>query len=288
MGQQLPKIIHQTYPSKVRLPSEIQDNIRHLCELNPGWEHRLYDDDDIESFILKNYGLEVLNLYRTINPSYGAARADFFRYLLMYSEGGIYLDIKSSVTQSLDDVINLNSCYILSKWDRDRYSTHGLHKELESLDGGEYQQWHIIAVSGHPFLRSVIESVIKNIQQYNILNSRVGRMGVLRVTGPIAYTLAIESVKSLHPFSEIEITKQTGIEYSLYQNEKFHKKHHKHLFTKHYSDLKSPIITPCSIKSYYLTSLYYLFTMTKRFLPHKIKRLCIDHYRSRHSPHTHN
>jgi mannosyltransferase OCH1-like enzyme len=263
MGNRIPKVIHQTCPCKERLPTEIQENIRRMNQLNEDWEHRLYDDGDIESIILKHYNLEVLHVYQRINLSYGAARADFFRYLLMYAEGGIYLDIKSSVTRPLNDVIDLNDCYILSKWkDRPGWS---MHPELAHLERGEYQQWHIIAVAGHPFLREVIERVIDNIQQYNVLHHGVGRVGVLRVTGPIAYTLAIENVKSLHPFREVNITLDFGFEYSIYESPAQTGKH-EDLFVKHYSILRAPLINSNVFKDYSLVLLYYMKKVTKRIV----------------------
>ena len=38
----------------------------------------------------------------------------FFRYLLMYEIGGVYLDIKSTANKKLDDVLEENDAFILS------------------------------------------------------------------------------------------------------------------------------------------------------------------------------
>lgn len=73
--------------------------------MNPGWEHRLYDDADIEAFIRESYGDEILAYYHRIDRRYGAARADLFRYLLLYRLGGVYLDIKSTTVRPLDEVL---------------------------------------------------------------------------------------------------------------------------------------------------------------------------------------
>ena len=35
----------------------------------------------------------MLNIYNSIDESYGPCRADLFRYLILYDKGGIYLDI---------------------------------------------------------------------------------------------------------------------------------------------------------------------------------------------------
>ena len=86
-GTVIPRVIHQTFMTK-SLPAELQENVDNLKRLNPGWTHLLHDDDDIQAFILDNYGPGVLSYYERINPRYGAARADLFRYLLLYKSGG--------------------------------------------------------------------------------------------------------------------------------------------------------------------------------------------------------
>ena len=266
MGNHIPKFIHQTHPNKTLLPIEIQENIKKICELNSSWVYCLYDNADIETTILKYYGLEVLNIYRRINPSYGAARADFFRYLLMYAVGGVYLDIKSTITRSLDDVITSDDQYILSKWDNSESGLHpgsGLHDQLAMYEGGEYQQWHIIAALGHPFLRVSIERVIDNIHNYNILRDGVGWVGVLRVTGPITYTLGIETIKSLYPFREIDIRRDLGIEYSIYESLGT-RRNHKNIFKKHYTELEIPVIVPQAFRDYYLIFFYYSIKFTRK------------------------
>ena len=80
----IPKIIHQTIQDKDNIHSEFILNINSLKDRNKEFIHRLYDDEDIIEFIKKNYSNNILNYYQQINPIYGAARADFFRYLLLY------------------------------------------------------------------------------------------------------------------------------------------------------------------------------------------------------------
>ena len=170
-GAVIPRIIHQTYFSR-NLPDELKENIERIKGMNPGWEYRYYDDSDIDDFIRTNYGQYVHELFSRINPKYGAARADLFRYLLMYKIGGVYLDIKSSTGRPLNDVLKPADRYLLSVWDNDAGGEHqgwGKHPELRHVSGGEFQQWHIVAAPGHPFLRVVIANVLRNIEIYNPL-----------------------------------------------------------------------------------------------------------------------
>ena len=110
----IPKTIHQIFiPDKTKMHSVFQNNVDCIKKLNPNWKHILYDNNDIDKYIKTNYGIQMLNIYNMINPEYAAARADFFRYLLMYKEGGVYLDIKSGMKYALDVIINEDDQYII-------------------------------------------------------------------------------------------------------------------------------------------------------------------------------
>lgn len=206
----IPKIIHQTIKSKEGLHPAYVANIARLKALNPGWEHRLYDDQDIEAFIAADYGADVLATYRRLNPIYGAMRADFFRYLLMHRQGGVYLDIKSSCAHPLDSILRMDEAYLLSHWRDERW---GRYPELGP--NGEFQQWHIAARPGHPFLAAVIERVTANIAKYTPARDGTGRLAVFRLTGPIAYTLAIDPLRDKHPHRLVD-AEMMGFQYTVF------------------------------------------------------------------------
>jgi mannosyltransferase OCH1-like enzyme len=186
----IPKILHQTNWNK-ELPAEVVENTDRLRASNPGWEYRFYDDKECFEFIRKNYDMRVQRAYNKINPRYGAARADFFRYLLVYRCGGLYLDIKSGASKSFDEIVG-NHEYLLSHWDNGPDGTHpgwGMH--FKNFEVGEFQQWHIASVAGHPFLRGVIDLVVNNIENYSVERFGKGFEGSISTTGPVPYTLAI-------------------------------------------------------------------------------------------------
>lgn len=224
-GSGIPKFIYQTYKSKVIENAELNANIGHIQSLNPDWEYSLYDDADIEDFILKHYGEEVYAYYNRIDSSYGAAKADFFRYLLLYKMGGVYLDIKSTLERPLDDVLLPDEQYILAHWDNldgRKYADYGRHPELASVsERGEFQQWFIVSAPGHPFLRAVILRVMQCIDLYNPWKTGIGLCGVLRTTGPIPYTLAIydmleKRVAYARQYRIVPRIEDLGFRYSIY------------------------------------------------------------------------
>lgn len=236
MGSSIPKVIHQTYSYRP-LPAEIEKNINILKKLNQNWEYRFYDDSDREKYIKKNFP-SILKLYQKINPKYGAVRADLFRYLLMYNEGGVYLDIKSSFSKPLDETINPNDKFILTHWGEGEYKGWGDHPEIRNPKG-EYIMGLIVIVKGHPLMYTVIENVIQKIKEYDSVIHGVGKKAVLRLTGPIVYTLSIEPLLHLYEHRIIDAFKDMGYRFTIYNKIE---NHHDIFKVPHYSKLEEPII----------------------------------------------
>lgn len=234
------KVIYQTYPTR-DVPASIQANIDHIQALNPGWRYQLFTDEEVLGFITSEFGPDMRDYYLRIDPAYGAARMDLFRYLLIYARGGVYLDVKSTLTRPLDEVLLSGDRYLLSRWQgcgEDRHESWGMHDELASIGKAEFQQWQVIAAAGHPFLRAVIENMLYNIDHYVPSVHGVGKDGVLRLTGPIAYTQAITPLIRSQPHRLVRSFTDLGLRYSIYDREDRHVR----LFKTHYSQLRTPVV----------------------------------------------
>ena len=216
------------------------ENIRRIRLGNPGWEYKFYDDQDVEVFIRKNYDARILKAYHRINPLYGATRADFFRYLLIYRRGGVYLDIKSGASRPLNEIVGQHQ-YVLSHWDNAPGRVNegwGMH--FTNFPQGEFQQWHVAAVPGHPFLRAIIEMALSNIENYTVERFGVGFEGAMTVTGPLAYTLAIAPCLHAASYHLARTNCELGFVYnSLNVNHKTLLYHEKR---PHYTSIADPII----------------------------------------------
>ncbi|BAK82815.1 glycosyltransferase family 32 protein [Komagataeibacter medellinensis] len=230
------RTVHQIFLNG-QLPSAFETASEQLRKMNPDWEYVRYDAKDILDFIYDFYGWEILKLYLQINPRYGAARADLFRYLCIYQKGGVYLDIKATTRNPLDSFIRPDDQYLLSRWKNGHGEPHegcGLGPEMKSFDGGEYQQWHIIAAKGHPFLESVINDTITRIHKYREDYVGCGKLGVLRLTGPYVYTTSINKniTKYRHRFFDYH---ESGLIYNFING-------YDKLFKTHYSKENTPIV----------------------------------------------
>jgi len=239
----IPKIIHQTARELASLAPEEKQNIENLKALNPGWEHRFYSNADMLDYISTHYDPPVHQLCERIAQPYGVVLADLFRYLVIHREGGVYLDIKSTVKRPLDEVLKPDDRFLLGQWDNRMGKPHvnmGAFAELERISGGEFQTWHIVATPNHPFLRKVIQDVLFNMEHYNTKWFGVGWKGVLRLSGPICYSLAIAPMLARYRHRFIDPA-EAGFEYSIYQPFGKHWSR-----PDHYSRQTAPIIKPAN------------------------------------------
>lgn len=235
----IPRLLFQTYPTR-ELPSRLAESVDRNLLNAQGWHYQRYSDEDIVQFIGAHYGARMLRRYLSISAEYGAARADLFRYLLIFARGGVYLDIKTAVTRPLCEVIAPSDTFLLGQWGdcgEDRCLDWGQYPETAPF-GGEFQQWFIAASPGHPFLKAVLRQVCRNIDLYLPALQGTGKPGVLRVTGPIAYTKAIAPLMTRTPHRRVRSHTDLGLSYSVFDDIEAHYT----LFQRHYSTFQSPIV----------------------------------------------
>jgi mannosyltransferase OCH1-like enzyme len=170
----IPKIIHQTFKT-VKLPFITRWHISGFLRKNPEYTYEFYDDERIEDFIVNEYDLETLRIYKKLNI--GAAKADFFRYAVLYIKGGIYVDIDSGINSKLKTFIQEDDVAVITR----------------EGDPTLFAQWALIYAPGHPFLKKTMELVKENILLNKYPND------VHRMTGPTVYTEAITACLAENP-----------------------------------------------------------------------------------------
>jgi len=170
----IPKVIYQTHKTN-KLPWITKLQIAIFRKKNPTYQYQFYDDEAIEKFLGEAYGEEMLQLYQRINI--GAAKADFFRYCILYKKGGVYLDIDSLITKNLDKLIQPDDEAIIAREGHPQF----------------YAQWALLYNAGHPFLARTIEKMMDNLR-----NNRYPH-NTHAMTGPTVYTAAIEACIAENP-----------------------------------------------------------------------------------------
>jgi mannosyltransferase OCH1-like enzyme len=81
-----------THWHTLELPEIMTKNYNKMKNDNPEFEHYLYSDTQCREFIKENFDQEILNTYDGLIPySY---KSDLWRFCVLYTYGGIYVDIK--------------------------------------------------------------------------------------------------------------------------------------------------------------------------------------------------
>lgn len=167
----IPKVIYQTWKTKHihENVQKIRDNIQYL---NPDYQMVLYDDNDINLFIKNNFDEYTYRCYLQLNV--GAAKADFWRYCVLYIYGGVYLDMDSEIIRPLDELISENEACIVTR----------------EGNPGVFNNWIMIFEKKHPILLKTIQNCC-----YNIFNRTTN--DVCYLTGPAGpFTSAVNEIMS--------------------------------------------------------------------------------------------
>ena len=148
----------------------LQKKINTYIQLNPEYQYHLFLDEDMDNFVNTYFPGDIADCYNRLNII--VAKVDFWRYLVLYKYGGVYLDMDSSIDASLDSLINENDEAIIT------------------AEGNPnlYVQWGLIFKKEHPILKKVIERIVENIKINRYPNN------IHKMTGPTVYTEGINEI----------------------------------------------------------------------------------------------
>jgi len=96
----IPKIIHQIWLGG-ELPKKYDKYVEKLKKINSNWEYRLWTDNDIELFGLKN--IKLFNNIKNLG-----AKSDILRYEILERIGGLYVDVDFDFIKPFDDLCHLD------------------------------------------------------------------------------------------------------------------------------------------------------------------------------------
>lgn len=143
----------------------------------------MWDDEDCRSFVKTNFPdfLETYDAY-----PYPIQRADAFRYLVLFKEGGVYADLDTECLRSFEELAS--TCSFFSAFEPDEHAK--IHNVGQILGNAIFG-----SVAGHPFLNQVIHH-LRNDRSETFLHR-----DVLTSTGPLMLT----SVYRLYQGSDLTL-----------------------------------------------------------------------------------
>lgn len=166
----IPKVIYQSWKhSEKDLHPVLRQHRENMKYINPDYVYCLFTDREMDIWVYENFAHvpDIVECYDQLNIM--VARVDFWRYLVLYKNGGVYVDMDSEITLPLSGLIRPEDQAIIS---------------MEGCPTS-YVQWALIFEANHPILARTIEIVVDNIKN----NRYPGEID--NMTGPTAYTRAI-------------------------------------------------------------------------------------------------
>jgi hypothetical protein len=151
MQDKIPRRIIQTAKSR-DLPLMAQAAAVNLKSLNPGFEHLLFDDAEVNAFVQVEFP-QYFQLFQ--NFPYRIQKYDFFRYLAVFRLGGFYFDLDVFLARGLEKLLAQSCVFPFEELTINHClrRDHGMDWEI-----GNYA---FAAAPGHPFLGAVIENCVR-------------------------------------------------------------------------------------------------------------------------------
>ena len=115
----IPKVLHCSWRNKDILKSRnslVLNGLLNEVEMNPDWEYKIWTDDEIDAYIKRLIPASDWAFMRTKRI---VERVDLWRLLVMYNEGGFYMDIDRYYNIPLSELIGAHTRMLLprNRWD---------------------------------------------------------------------------------------------------------------------------------------------------------------------------
>lgn len=95
---------------------ELPGTLKQFFSRNQNWNITVCDNLCKDNFMSTIFaGTSILWAYNAINPAVGAAKADIWRYAVLYTYGGVYLDDDSDIRKPLDEIIQETDYLLMSE-----------------------------------------------------------------------------------------------------------------------------------------------------------------------------
>ena len=202
----IPKNIFQTHKS----PEYLQKTPELFKAAFTWYKHKdfnykFYSDTDCDEFMLTHYP-DIYPLYKKLPLA--VMKADLWRYCIIYKYGGIYADV--------DTILKTDPNMFI------------MDKDLVIVSENQYNfcQWVFAAPPGSPIIKTLISLIVSRLNA----NIKEGSDFVLKTTGPIIFTEAINQYVSKYPGAMHETHRNLTNNIHLFDHKTFHSQHVIHLF----------------------------------------------------------
>ena len=217
---EIPRVIWQAYfdfgPTSTGI-EEYAHNIATWKERNPGWQYHLFDDRDAYRHLDSHlHGSKDLKFYESLGD--GILRIDLFRYLLLYTTGGVWTDLDTRCVKPIDD-------WIPPSIDPKKVNLV-VGPELDEPDWAgnkagfmdfSFCQWTLLARPGHRSFLRVFKKARVRLEQIAaaqgvpVSEVKLNQEEVISVTGPAMWSVSLLEELQYQLGREVKFHDFTGL-----------------------------------------------------------------------------
>lgn len=208
--QKIPKNVYQTFKFNSFGKRHFQE-ITKFRELNKDLNFVFFDENAQDTWMAHNWpNTKIYQIYENLN--FGPARADIFRYCILFSLGGYYFDISKGCSVSLASLHHQDSEGLITFENNDVYIPPDKIITNILREPSKYiVQWGFGFIAGHPFLERVIKNIEEDYPFYKDREFSNPKKAILMFTGPGQFTKSVR--QELNKSSNINFT-QAGIDFN--------------------------------------------------------------------------
>ena len=170
----IPRNIIQSFSSRY-VTVGMRKNINSWMEMNKEYSYTYFDEEEMVNFIEDNYSEKYIRTFYKINA--GAGRADFFRYLYLYKNGGVWIDVTIVPYISLREFIKNDTEMVLVH----DVECNNIYNALMGFP------------SGHELLKKCIKKCMSNVNEEKF--KPLGRNCIYHTTGPEMMMMEYDNYK---------------------------------------------------------------------------------------------
>jgi mannosyltransferase OCH1-like enzyme len=201
-GSVIPKKFFQTYKTSI-FDQAHAHRIAVFRDLHPEFDFHFFDDATMNEFMLSHWSQHpIYKIYQ--GAKFGPSKADIWRYCVLSTHGGIYLDIDSeikfnmnSIPDHVGEMVSFEENILKNfSWEEGWpcgafFAQKNYVEKLLVCPENIALQWLLAFRPGHPILLRVIDLIAENAAFYanrkfnNVLHA------VVSFSGPIIFTQAV-------------------------------------------------------------------------------------------------
>lgn len=200
-----------------------------LFERNPLWEVHVEGNEEKDIFMNTYFqNTSLLWAYHAIHPAAGAAKADIWRYAVLWTYGGVYIDDDSDMKVTLESAIKDNDtlivafesngfngdvCYIprFKLSDASTFKNNSTRKNMDIFHSRILLNWALMASPYHPVIKRVMENLVDVIRHEYFYDPVIRHLHaaprwslVMCSTGPSLFTASAREIIFENPLGAIQ------------------------------------------------------------------------------------